>query len=1431
MKKLYLFFLFITAICFSQPIVVNTTTHSFPQLVEDVLIDSPCALVSNISWSSGATLGTRTGIGYFTNTNPNFPISAGVVMNTGALTNVPGPNTTTLGDGAWPGDNQLFNYIQALGIDPGLTDYNDATIIEFDFMPLTDQMSFNFLFASEEYGTFQCNYSDAFAFFLTDVTTGTVTNLALVPGTSTPVSVITVRDNANNAGCSSENIAYFGAFNGGANAAGAAINFNGQTVLMTAASTVTPNNPYHIKLVVADRNDSAYNSAVFIEAGSFNVGVADLSYPVGIGVETDDMTEANGLAMCPGDTRLLDSNLDPADYNFIWTLDTNVIVGATGPTLLVSQPGTYCLQASNISGASCTQSDCIVVEYLPGITINQNPPDLYSCTNNFNLTDNNLAVLGALSPSDYDVLFYLSAQDAIDNTGQISSNFTATQTVTTIYVRVENFAIPCPAFTQFDVIVNSALPTATISGTTTIPSGTTTVITFTGTPNAVVTYNVDGGPNQTITLDASGNASITTPALTVNSTYNLVSVNSGCVVTLSGSAVVTVFTGPNASVTANTICSGNTGTVTFTGTPNAVVTYTVDGGANQTITLDAAGQYVLTTPVLTANSTYTLVSVFDGTTTTPLTASATVTVTALPTASISGSTTICSGSTAVISFTGTANAVVTYTVDSGANQTITLDATGNASVTTPALTTNSTYDLVSVNGACTNTASGSAVVTVLPLPTAAISGATTICSGATAVVSFTGTPNATITYTVDGGANQTVTLDATGNVSVTTPVLTANSTYNLVSVASATTPVCNNTASGSVTITVNALPTANVTANTICSGTTGTVSFTGTPNAVVTYTVDGGANQTVTLDASGNASVTTPVLTVNSTYALVSVTTTATPICSQAQTASATVTVTALPTASISGSTTICSGSTAVISFTGTANAVVTYTVDSGANQTITLDATGNASVTTPALTANSTYDLVSVNGACTNTASGSAVVTVLPLPTAAISGATTICSGATAVVSFTGTPNATITYTVDGGANQTVTLDATGNVSVTTPVLTANSTYNLVSVASATTPVCNNTASGSVTITVNALPTANVTANTICSGTTGTVSFTGTPNAVVTYTVDGGANQTVTLDASGNASVTTPALTVNSTYALVSVTATTTPACTNTASGSALVTVLPLPTAAISGATTICSGATTVVSFTGTPNATITYTVDSGANQTILLDATGNASVTTPVLTANSTYNLVSVASANTPVCNNTASGSVTITVNQPPVVTATPSSDTICSASTTNIALNSTVTNTTYSWTVTQTNVTGASAGSGNNISQTLTTVGGAYGNVIYTITPTANGCVGAPITVQVDVSPKPDVIISGNATYCDGDTTALTLTSTVPGTTFSWNVISYNLDGTQVVSGTGNTINQLLDLTNPLNIGTVTYNVTPFFTSGCAGDSQQIEIKIGR
>ncbi|MCU4190299.1 hypothetical protein M9Q43_14130, partial [Flavobacterium sp. HXWNR29] len=116
-------------------------------------------------------------------------------------------------------------------------------------------------------------------------------------------------------------------------------------------------------------------------------------------------------------------------------------------------------------------------------------------------------------------------------------------------------------------------------------------------------------------------------------------------------------------------------------------------------------------------------------------------------------------------------------------------------------------------------------------------------------ISFSGTANATVTYTVDSGAPQTIVLDAAGNATLTTPILTAPSTYALVSVASMSVPVCTSTVSGNAVISIQALPTATIAANTICSGQTGTLTFTGTPGALVTF-FDGTSNQTVTLDAS-----------------------------------------------------------------------------------------------------------------------------------------------------------------------------------------------------------------------------------------------------------------------------------------------------------------------------------------------------------------------------------------------------------------------------------------------------------------------------------------------------------------------------------------------------------------------------------------------------
>ena len=230
MKQVLFIILFIgtTSNCFSQAINVSTTTYTVPQLVNDVLFASPAGgssacigTISNITWSTGNTNGNGSfnGIGSFTNTNPNFPLTSGVILSSGNVIRANGPNTSLLGnftDTLWPGDQDLLDYMQGLGID--VDDYNDATILEFDFTPLSSTMSFDFLFASEEYGDFQCDFSDAFAFFLTNVTAGTpATNLALVPSTNVPISVVTIRDEQYFTGvgnnCGSANETFFGNFN------------------------------------------------------------------------------------------------------------------------------------------------------------------------------------------------------------------------------------------------------------------------------------------------------------------------------------------------------------------------------------------------------------------------------------------------------------------------------------------------------------------------------------------------------------------------------------------------------------------------------------------------------------------------------------------------------------------------------------------------------------------------------------------------------------------------------------------------------------------------------------------------------------------------------------------------------------------------------------------------------------------------------------------------------------------------------------------------------------------------------------------------------------------------------------------------------------------------------------------------------------------
>ena len=188
----------------------------------------------------------------------------------------------------------------------------------------------------------------------------------------------------------------------------------------------------------------------------------------------------------------------------------------------------------------------------------------------------------------------------------------------------------------------------------------------------------------------------------------------------------------------------------------------------------------------------------------------------------------------------------------------------------------------------------------------------------------------------------------------------------------------------------------------------------------------------------------------------------------------------------------------------------------------------------------------------------------------------------------------------------------------------------------------------------------------------------------------------------------------------------------------------MPLPTASISGST-ICANTTGTVTISGTPGAIVEYTVDGGSNQTAIISSSGTVILTTPLLTSNSVYQLVSVTSVTTPACVKPLSSSATVIVNPIPVVTATPVGETICSGTSTNISLTSSVASTQLDWVVmSQVGVSGATNGSGSAIVQVLTATGITNGFVIYSIIPTANGCVGSAITVQINVTLNPLLVL---------------------------------------------------------------------------------------
>jgi hypothetical protein len=228
-----------------------------------------------VSISNVVYTGANRAAGTFSGGDGIIGFGGGVILDSGnartdptdsmCSTGVEGPNNCNEdvgGDNSFgfgtPGDANLT----ALSTSTGGGETFDASILEFDFVPAGNQVTFQYVFSSDEYNNFSnTSFNDVFAFFVNG------TNCATVPGTGEPVSINTI-NNGNPGGDSTPHNPQFFIDNVRPTPGTIDTQMDGLTTVLTCTANVNAGQSNHMKLAIADASDSALDSAVFIQAGS-----------------------------------------------------------------------------------------------------------------------------------------------------------------------------------------------------------------------------------------------------------------------------------------------------------------------------------------------------------------------------------------------------------------------------------------------------------------------------------------------------------------------------------------------------------------------------------------------------------------------------------------------------------------------------------------------------------------------------------------------------------------------------------------------------------------------------------------------------------------------------------------------------------------------------------------------------------------------------------------------------------------------------------------------------------------------------------------------------------------------------------------------------------------------------------------------------------
>jgi hypothetical protein len=223
-------------------------------------LSGPGVTISNVKFNGDtAIFGNMVGYYEFSGLTPSFGIDTGIIIASGGVTGAIGPNNSSSMSTPTATNAYYDSTLQSLITGYMLT---EAAVLEFDFTPLTDTLiACKFVFGSEEYPEFvNTQFNDVFGFFITGPNPlgGMFVNhnLALIPGTTLPVTIDNVND--------SMNALYY--VN---NLGGQTLQYDGYTTPIMLQQVVTPGQLYHFKVGVADAGDQAWDSGVLMKIKSF----------------------------------------------------------------------------------------------------------------------------------------------------------------------------------------------------------------------------------------------------------------------------------------------------------------------------------------------------------------------------------------------------------------------------------------------------------------------------------------------------------------------------------------------------------------------------------------------------------------------------------------------------------------------------------------------------------------------------------------------------------------------------------------------------------------------------------------------------------------------------------------------------------------------------------------------------------------------------------------------------------------------------------------------------------------------------------------------------------------------------------------------------------------------------------------------------------